>query len=236
MSYPYTNIATLATSGTSASRTLSGHSKQTLVSASKDCYIAFDADSVSATGGYLIKAGEQYVFDILYPTKISAIQSSEAGRVTVMELGDVQLHVAESATFTGDSNFKIADVSTDFLGDSKLKVVLSDDYTGNSNLKVVVASTASCDSNLKVTTAGLANSDSSLLKTISETFSGDSSIMTVYSSTFTGDTSIATRYSATATSDSNLSKMELEQMTGDANLLDNKHVSAFSSDANLATF
>lgn len=236
MSYPYSNIAALATSGTSASRTLSGHSKQTLVSASKDCYIAFDADTVSATGGYLIKAGEQYVFDILYPSKICAIQSSEAGRVTVMELGDIQLHVAESATFTGDASIKIADVTTDFLGDAKLKLVLSDDFTGKSNLKIVSASTITGNTNLKVVLASSLNGDSNLLRTPEQSLSGDSSLVNTYSSSITGDASKATRTSATATSDSNLQKELNESLTGDSNLLDDKHVGAFSSDANLASF
>jgi len=199
MSYPYTNIATLATSGTSASRTLSGHSKQTLVSASKDCYIAFDADSVSATGGYLIKAGEQYVFDILYPSKISAIQSSEAGRVTVMELGDIQLHVSELATFTGDSSLKIKDVTTDFLGDAKLTLELSDDFTSNSNLKAVVSGTVTGNTNLKVVSQSSITGDTNLLSVVLGSISGDASFVATYSGSITGDANKATRTSATAT-------------------------------------
>ena len=134
MPFPYTNVATIATTTTSASRKLSGKSKQTLASATQDCYIAFDANSVSTTGGFFVKAGEQYIFDMLYPTKIAAIRSSQDGRLSIMEMGDVILQVTETATITSDTNLKIS-VSATATGDTNLKSAdLSSTWTGNASL------------------------------------------------------------------------------------------------------
>ena len=177
MPFPYTNVATIATTEVSASRKLSGKSKQTLASATQDCYIAFDANSVSTTGGFFVKAGEQYIFDMLYPTKIAAIRSSQDGRLSIMEMGDVILQVTETATFTGDANIKLLDIATAFDSDASIKAVLSDTYSSDSSLKAVIPATITSDTNLKISVSATATGDTNLKSAdLSSTWTGNASL------------------------------------------------------------
>lgn len=186
MSYPYANIVRLASGSGSAKRTMTGKSKQTLITASKDCYIAFNVDSVTAAMGYFIKAGEQYVFNILYPTKIAAIQSSEAGTVSIMEFGDQVLIITEKATFTGNADLVRVGIPTTYTGNSSLMKVIADTFDGKSYMHKTRVATFSGNSTLKKT--GIAT-----------TFTGNARFAVMHSATFSANASLLKEIAGTFT-------------------------------------
>jgi hypothetical protein len=222
MSYPYSNIVHLATGAASAKRTLCGNSKKSLITATKDCYIEFNVDSTSAAKGYYIKAGEQYVFDIMYPTKIAAIQSSEAGSVSIMEFGDKVIIITEKATFVSDANLQGPVVTTVFSGDTYFHKEYSATYNGDSSLKKVLSGTMTGDANIyKAASSTSITGDTNLMKRNMEaTLKADAFIAA-------GD-----RFMSNA----NLVGTEEATFKGDANLLDDRNVGTFQADAVLITF
>jgi len=237
MSHPYSNIVHLATGAASAKRTLCGNSKKSLITATKDCYIEFNVDSTSAAKGYYIKAGEQYVFDIMYPTKIAAIQSSEAGSVSIMEFGDKVIIITEKATFVSDANLQGPVVTTVFSGDTYFHKEYSATYNGDASIKKTVQPQFYGNANLKdVSISTTFNGNASALKVIESTFAGDSRFAVTYADTYTGDCVLMTVYAATMTGDANLVGEEQATFKGDANLLDDKNVGTFQADAVLITY
>lgn len=74
----------LVTGTSSATFSFPVKCKGLYISASQDCYIRIDEDSVSSSNGFFIKAGALYNLEILYPAKISYIQSTAAGNLTIL--------------------------------------------------------------------------------------------------------------------------------------------------------
>lgn len=221
MSLPYSNIVRLATGASSAKRTLSGKSKRTLITVTKDCFIAFNVDTITAAMGYYLKAGEQYTFDILYPTKIAGIQSSEAGVASIMEFGDSVLKITEAATFTSNSNLKSAPVSTTITGDTYFLKERTDTYDGNASIKKVVNATLTGDANIyKAASSTNITGDTNLVKTVESSLKADAFIAA--GDSFSGNASLKGTEEATFKSD--------------ANLLDDKNVGTFQADAILITY
>jgi hypothetical protein len=137
MAYSKSNTTNVSFDGTSQSQDLSGKAKQIILSTTAACYVSFDSTVVSDTNGFLIGANTQYVFDVLYPPQISVIQSSGAGILSVMELGDAipTMGITVKDDFTGDSSLQKT-LSDTFDADSSLLIEISDTYTGDGHLDV----------------------------------------------------------------------------------------------------
>lgn len=175
MAYSKSNTTNVAFTDTSVSQVLSTKAKEVVVSATADCFISFDATTVSSTNGCFVAANQQYIFHILFPAQISVIRETGDGTLSVLELGDSmkELRVTYSATASGDSNLKKT-VLTDVAGDASLKTTISSSFTGDSFLSITQYDTFTGDANLKG----------------EYDFTGDADLISNYEVTFTGDASI----------------------------------------------
>jgi len=210
MPYPYNNVVVIATTSTATSRTLSGKCKELMVSASKDCYINFDATTATAAGSLLIEAGVPYTFPLLYVSKVNVIRASDDGVLSIMEFGDVVLHITESDSFTGDANLSVKALSTTYTGNASLLIEIADSFVGDTSLKIVSEATVT--------------GDTSILKETAAEYTGDANLYlyTNHAATYTGNASLAVNIS--------------DSFLGDSNLLDDKHVGTFNGDAKLITY
>ena len=192
--HPNTNIINIGFGATATYRNLSSHCKGLTITSDQDCYIKFNATTVTAATGYFVPADVPTTFDVLYTNQVAVIRSSADGTLSVMEYGDVNLIMD-----------LYADTAT---GDASLLKVIADSIYGDANLKATdISATFTSDANLLDSDISTTfTSDASLLLAIDLTFTGDASIMTLTEATITGDANLTGEVAATFTGDTNMLK------------------------------
>ena len=206
--HPNTNIINIGFGATATYRNLSSHCKGLTITSDQDCYIKFNATTVTAATGYFVPADVPTTFDVLYTNQVAVIRSSADGTLSVMEYGDVNLVMdlyADTATgdasllkviaasITGDSNLKATDISATFTSDANLlDADIATTFTGDANLQLAIALTFTGDAVIMTLTEATITGDANLQSEVVATFTGDTNMVSTISGTFTGDGVILT--------------------------------------------
>ena len=206
--HPNTNIINIGFGATATYRNLSSHCKGLTITSDQDCYIKFNATTVTAATGYFVPADVPTTFDVLYTKQVSVIRASADGTLSVMEYGDVNL-IMDLYTVTatgdasllkviadsiyGDANLKATDISATFTSDANLlDADIATTFTGDANLQLAIALTFTGDAVIMTLTEATITGDANLQSEVVATFTGDTNMVSTISGTFTGDGVILT--------------------------------------------